>query len=70
MSRACGLPHPALVSMQQFEILDERFRAVSAAECFGYDPAWGLPSSNDQHNIRHIMTATPPAAPTPLASAV
>jgi glutamate synthase domain-containing protein 2 len=70
LSRACGLPHPALVSMQQFEILDERFRAVSAAECFGYDPTWGLPSADDQLDIRHIMTATPHPDSTPLASAV
>lgn len=36
ISRACGVSHPALVSMDHFEILDECFVHKSAAECFGY----------------------------------
>ena len=36
LSHACGLPHPALVDLDHFEILDDRFGARSAREVFGY----------------------------------
>ncbi len=36
LSRACGVSHPAEVSINHFQILDECFRSKSAAECFGY----------------------------------
>ena len=36
LSRACGVDHPARVSSDDFEILDECFVARSATECFGY----------------------------------
>ena len=37
LSRACGVSHPALLSTDHFEMLDERFGAVSATERFGYE---------------------------------
>ena len=36
LSRACGVTHPSLVSMDHFEILDECFVARPATKCFGY----------------------------------
>jgi hypothetical protein len=36
LTRACGLPHPALVSTDAFEILDEKFHSQTATEVFGY----------------------------------
>ena len=36
LSRACGVKHPAHVSTDHFEILDECFVARSATECFGH----------------------------------
>ena len=38
LSRACGKPHPSLVTLDQFEILDENFEGRSGTECFGYAP--------------------------------
>ena len=37
LSRACGVPHPALVDLDRFEILDERFHSESARAIFGYE---------------------------------
>lgn len=39
LSRACGVPHPALVSTDHFEILDACFLSRSATQCFGYSEA-------------------------------
>lgn len=36
LARACGQPHPALVPLDVFEILDGHFGARPAAEVFGY----------------------------------
>jgi glutamate synthase (ferredoxin) len=36
LSRACGVPHPSLVTLEAFEIVDDRFGSRSAREVFGY----------------------------------
>ena len=36
LSHACGEPHPAQVSLDAFDILDDRFGTIPARECFGY----------------------------------
>ena len=36
LSRACGVEHPAMITTDHFEILDECYKARSATECFGY----------------------------------
>ena len=55
MSRACGHSHPALVTTEQFEIVDDRFDSVRLGECFGYGDGWGLPSESDQQMIQTLM---------------
>ena len=44
LSHACGVTHPALITTDHFEILDDRFGAVSATEIFGYQSAWRSPN--------------------------
>ena len=44
LSRACGVPHPALVTLDHIEILDDRLGSRSGREVFGYDTGWGRPS--------------------------
>lgn len=44
LSRACGVRHPARVSLDHVDVLDDRFGASSAREIFGYEPTWGVPS--------------------------
>ena len=55
---ACGVPHPALLTADHFEVLDERFGSVTATECFHYQRDWGLPSRTDQLHIRELMTGS------------
>ena len=55
LSRACGVPHPGLLSGEHIEILDGRFGSSNLYEMFGYRPEWGFPSARDQEEIRAVM---------------
>ncbi len=55
LSRACGVPHPGLLSGEHIEILDGRFGSSNLYEMFGYRPEWGFPSVRDQEEIRAVM---------------
>lgn len=57
VSRACGVPHPALVTSRQIEILDGRYNGATPAELFAYREDWGLPSVDDRAQICRIMHA-------------
>ncbi|MEI7593087.1 MAG: FMN-binding glutamate synthase family protein [Actinomycetes bacterium] len=57
LARVCGKPHPALVTVDDLEVLEDRFRSTSVGTLFGYEPGWGLPSVRDQSTITDIMTA-------------
>ena len=48
LARACGHPHPALVSAAHLELLDEAYRTRSMHDVFGYESDWGLPGTADQ----------------------
>ncbi len=48
LCHACGINHPTLTTIDQFEILGEALRSTPAAEVFGYQPEWSLPSAEDQ----------------------
>ena len=48
LSRACGVEHPALISLDHVDVLDDRFGASGAREVFGYEPGWGVP---DRHTV-------------------
>jgi len=47
LARAAGVPHPSMVTMEHFEILDEKLSSESARQHFGYDAAWGMPPESD-----------------------
>ncbi len=55
LSRACGVPHPALITADQLELLDDRFGATTVAELFGYGRGFGLPSPTDCEQVRRLM---------------
>ena len=44
LSRAAGQPHPALVTLDQFEIMDDRLGSMPACEHFDYRAGWGRPT--------------------------
>jgi glutamate synthase domain-containing protein 2 len=46
LSRACGVPHPAMMLPDHFDIVDDRFGVRSVRDVFGYEEGWGLPSSD------------------------
>jgi glutamate synthase domain-containing protein 2 len=45
LGRACGVDHPALVSLDHVDVLDDRFGSTSAREVFDYEPGWGVPDA-------------------------
>jgi len=55
ISHACGVVHPALLRPEHVEILDDRFRASTLMELFGYEKNFGLPDSEDREAIHGIM---------------
>jgi glutamate synthase (ferredoxin) len=57
LSRACGEPHPSLITADQLELLDDRFSAKTVAELFGYGRGFGLPSEVDCEEVRRLMSA-------------
>ena len=54
LSRTCGVPHPALVNLEQIELLDGE-RTIPAIERFGYRPGWGLPGEDDRVALLALM---------------
>jgi glutamate synthase domain-containing protein 2 len=55
LSRACGVPHPALITADRLELLDDRFGATTVAELFGYGRGSGLPSAIDCEEVGRLM---------------
>ena len=43
LSHACGVSHPAKLSLDHFDILDDRFDARPARGVFEYEAHWGVP---------------------------
>ena len=56
LSRACGVPHPALMTADHLELLDSRFGSKTIAELFGYGRGFGLPSDVDADEVRRLMS--------------
>ena len=44
LSWACGVSHPALISLDHVDVLDDRLGAMPARDVFGYEPGWGVPA--------------------------
>ena len=62
LARACGDPHPALVTAEHIEFLTGP-ATTAALERFDYRPGWTLPSPPDQEAIRRIMERSGGAVP-------
>ena len=60
LSRACGVVHPSLVTLEHLELLDDRFGSRAAREVFGYEPGWGLPSPEDQAGLAAEVAGSRP----------
>ncbi|MCP4203170.1 MAG: FMN-binding glutamate synthase family protein [bacterium] len=55
LSHACGVKHPALITLEHFDILDNRLGCRGAAEVFAYPPDHSLPSAVDRERIEALM---------------
>jgi glutamate synthase domain-containing protein 2 len=55
LSRAAGVPHPAFLSADRIEILDDRFGSRSAHEVFEIEPAWSLPTAEQGAALRELI---------------
>lgn len=55
LSRACGVEHPALVTGDFLEILDDRFGSTPLFELFHHQSAWGRPSGEDRQALVEMM---------------
>ncbi len=55
LARACGVVHPALVTTDQIELLEDRWRSTPLREVIGYEPGWGLPSMSQQAELCRSM---------------
>jgi glutamate synthase (ferredoxin) len=55
LAHACGQPHPSLVTLDSFDILDPGMGARAAREVFGYRPNDGLKSPVEREGIARLM---------------
>ncbi|HEX7097069.1 MAG TPA: FMN-binding glutamate synthase family protein [Acidimicrobiales bacterium] len=56
VARACGVVHPALLTLSDLEMLDGDRMTTDLAAVFDYEPGWGLPSAADIDAITRLMT--------------
>ncbi|MCL4126587.1 UNVERIFIED_CONTAM: hypothetical protein GTU68_060033 [Idotea baltica] len=59
LCHACGLWHPAMITTDSFEILQEGFQSTSVKECFGLSDLATVPSSEDLRQIEALMKRMP-----------
>lgn len=60
LCRACGVPHPGLMTAEYLEIVNDRFGSKTVAEIFGYTSEYGLPSVADREAVQKLMAETTP----------
>ena len=57
LARACGQPHPALVTHRSLELLDGTGGGRPVEEVYGHRPEWGLPGEADRAALRELLPA-------------
>jgi glutamate synthase (ferredoxin) len=55
LCRACGVPHPGMMTAEHLEIVNDRFGSQTVAEIFGYTSEYGLPSQTDREAVSKLM---------------
>lgn len=56
LCHACGVRHPALITTDHFEILEEAYQSRSIEACFGLQNVSTLPSETQRVQIQEIMS--------------
>jgi glutamate synthase domain-containing protein 2 len=57
LAAACGKAHPALVPLDQIDIVESANLTRSARELYGYKPGWGLPPANEVETTKAGVAA-------------
>lgn len=66
LAEACGVEHPGLMSGEMIDILLGTRQATPLWQAVGYeDPAWSLPSPQQQQELRRLMAAAPEGGSVP-----
>lgn len=55
LCRACGVPHPGMMTAEHLEIVNDRYGSQTVAEIFGYTSEYGLPSKQDRDSVEQLM---------------
>ena len=59
VAESCGVAHPALIDVDDIEILYGTNTARPLHEVYGYHPGWGQVSAEQRKAITSIMTFAP-----------
>ena len=54
LAAACGASHPALVPLDQIDIVVSSIETKPARVVYGYQPGWGMPPADDVDQLRHV----------------
>ena len=57
LAHACGHAHPALLPLDQLDIITSSAETRSASTVYGYQPGWGLPPAADADALRAARAA-------------
>ena len=62
LCNACGVSHPAMITTDSFEIINDGFQSRSVKECFRLQGIATVPSEQDRQAIGELMKNLPPIA--------
>ena len=51
LARTCGVPHPALVTADHFQVVSERYGSAPLREVFAYDADWPLIGAGERERL-------------------
>jgi glutamate synthase domain-containing protein 2 len=57
LAAACGASHPALVPLDQLDIVVSSIETKPARVVYGYQPGWGLPPAHEAEDLRKAVAA-------------
>jgi glutamate synthase (ferredoxin) len=57
LAAACGHAHPALVPLDQLDIVVSGIETKAARLVYGYQPGWGLPPAHEAETLRNVAAA-------------
>ncbi|HUS33085.1 MAG TPA: glutamate synthase-related protein, partial [Kofleriaceae bacterium] len=57
LAAACGHTHPALVPLDQIDIVESATLTRSARLVYGYQPGWGLPPAHEVESATKAVAA-------------